>query len=394
MTYLILQTLADGRTQQIPVTEGLSLNVQQGSNYSLIKTDTQQPPNCLKVFKQGNTLIIENDDKKVAEINDFFAKGSDATFTPDSTSLPSETSNSHLLSSQSETLAGEEGLLWAAESDSSFLALSPLTLLGGTLSAGVLAAGISGQTTTLEAPNNQNNPSVTNPNVTNPVLGTVRVALRSDLGIAGDDISSIGTLNISGVDANAVIEYSLDGGSTWSNTFNAIEGLNQLQVRQNDNNGNVSPTTAFSFTLDTAAPNSAPQTTISTTGGLILNGTEAGATIEYSIDGGNTWTTGFTPVEGVNTVMVRQVDIAGNAGPASAAATFTQDTIAPNAPSAAFSLSTGLTVSGTETGALIEYSIDGGNTWTTTFTLWHTLASKRQANSDQLVLRSDLIAHG
>jgi len=366
MTYLILQTFANGRTKQIPVNEGLSLISQQGANYSLIDAETQQPPQALKLIKKGNTLLIEDDGKEIAELNDFFAEGSDATFTTDGTPLASEAASANLISSQTESLAGSEGLLWSAESASSALALSPLTLLGGMLSAGALAAGISGQTTTLEVANNQN--TTTNPSVNNTTLGTVRVALRSDLGTVGDRISSIGTLDVTGADAGASIEYSLDGGTTWSNSFNAAEGLNQVQVRQNDNAGNVSPATTFSFTLDTAAPSSAPSATVSASGGLILSGTEIGSTVEYSIDGGTTWTSSFTPVEGNNSVQVRQVDVAGNVSPASTAISFNQDTTAPNAPTASFSAANGLSVTNTEVGAVIEYSIDGGTTWTNSFT--------------------------
>ena len=50
-----------------------------------------------------------------------------------------------------------------------------------------------------------------------------------------------------------ILEYSIDGGNTWSTSFSAIEGLNTVQVRQTDAAGNVSGTTSFSFTVDTTA---------------------------------------------------------------------------------------------------------------------------------------------
>ncbi len=52
---------------------------------------------------------------------------------------------------------------------------------------------------------------------------------------------------------------------------------------------------------------------ITNNGALTLAGIEIGATVEYSTNGGTTWTTLFTPVEGFNTVLVRQTDTAGNA---------------------------------------------------------------------------------
>ncbi|WP_028111994.1 VCBS domain-containing protein, partial [Ferrimonas kyonanensis] len=52
-------------------------------------------------------------------------------------------------------------------------------------------------------------------------------------------------------EAGARVEYSKDSGHTWTATFNPVEGVNDLQVRQTDIAGNVSPATHFSFTLDT-----------------------------------------------------------------------------------------------------------------------------------------------
>ncbi|MFP3633165.1 hypothetical protein SB776_41885, partial [Burkholderia sp. SIMBA_045] len=73
-------------------------------------------------------------------------------------------------------------------------------------------------------------------------------------------------------------------------SFNADEGVNDVQIRQTDVAGNSSASTSFSFTLDTsvAAPSVAltadsgsratPHST--TAGTLNLTGVETGATIE------------------------------------------------------------------------------------------------------------------
>lgn len=50
----------------------------------------------------------------------------------------------------------------------------------------------------------------------------------------------------------ALVQYSTDSGNTWSNTFVATKGANDLWVRPMDFNGNVSPVSTLSFTLDTA----------------------------------------------------------------------------------------------------------------------------------------------
>ncbi|WP_415265696.1 Ig-like domain-containing protein, partial [Burkholderia ambifaria] len=142
------------------------------------------------------------------------------------------------------------------------------------------------------------------------------VALTTDSGSnATDHITKVGTLNVSGVETGAVVEYSIDGSHTWNTSFNAVEGVNEVQVRQTDIAGNTSDPSSFSFTLDTsaAAPGVALTTDsgsgstdhITNVGTLNLSGVETGATVEYSTDGGHTWITSFNAVEGVNDVQVR-----------------------------------------------------------------------------------------
>ncbi|WP_232467311.1 beta strand repeat-containing protein, partial [Burkholderia ubonensis] len=214
------------------------------------------------------------------------------------------------------------------------------------------------------------------------------VALTTDSGSsASDHITNVGTLNLSGVETGATVEYSTDGGHTWSTSFSATEGLNDVQVRQTDVAGNTSSATSFSFTLDTsaAAPGVALTTDsgssasdhITNVGTLNLSGVETGATVEYSTDGGHTWSTSFSATEGLNDVQVRQTDIAGNTSSATSFS-FTLDTSAA-APGVALTTDSGssavdhitnvgtLNLSGVETGATVEYSTDGGHTWSTSF---------------------------
>ncbi|WP_232455258.1 Ig-like domain-containing protein, partial [Burkholderia ubonensis] len=214
------------------------------------------------------------------------------------------------------------------------------------------------------------------------------VALTTDSGSSAvDHITNVGTLNLSGVETGATVEYSTDGGHTWSTSFSATEGLNDVQVRQTDIAGNTSDPTSFSFTLDTsaAAPGVALTTDsgssasdhITNVGTLNLSGVETGATVEYSTDGGHTWSTSFSAVEGLNDVQVRQTDIAGNTSDPTSFS-FTLDTSAA-APGVALTTDSGssasdhitnvgtLNLSGVETGATVEYSTDGGHTWSTSF---------------------------
>ncbi|WP_244106009.1 beta strand repeat-containing protein, partial [Burkholderia ambifaria] len=214
------------------------------------------------------------------------------------------------------------------------------------------------------------------------------VALTTDSGSsATDHITNVGTLNLAGVETGATVEYSTDGGHTWNTNFNAVEGVNDVQVRQTDVAGNTSAPTSFSFTLDTSA--TAPGVALTTDSGsnatdhvtnvgtLNLTGVEAGATVEYSTDGGHTWSTGFNAVEGVNDLQIRQTDVAGNTSDPTSL-NFTLDTSAA-APGIALTTDSGssatdhitnvgtLNLTGVETGASVEYSIDGGHTWNTGF---------------------------
>ncbi|WP_157648725.1 Ig-like domain-containing protein, partial [Burkholderia ubonensis] len=204
---------------------------------------------------------------------------------------------------------------------------------------------------------------------------------------ASDHITNVGTLNLSGVENGATVQYSVDNGAHWSTSFSAVEGVNDVQVRQTDIAGNTSSATSFSFTLDTsaAAPGvalavdsgSSASDHVTNVGTLNLSGVEAGATVEYSTDGGHTWSTSFSAVEGVNDVQVRQTDIAGNTS-AATSFSFTLDTSAA-APGVALTTDSGssavdhitnvgtLNLSGVETGATVEYSTDGGHTWSASF---------------------------
>ncbi|MBP0596475.1 hypothetical protein J8I87_44345, partial [Paraburkholderia sp. LEh10] len=57
------------------------------------------------------------------------------------------------------------------------------------------------------------------------------VALTTDSGSSPTDhVTNTGTLSLSGVESGATVEYSTDGGHTWSTTFSASEGANDVQV--------------------------------------------------------------------------------------------------------------------------------------------------------------------
>uniref|UniRef100_UPI001FC84D6A beta strand repeat-containing protein n=1 Tax=Paraburkholderia terricola TaxID=169427 RepID=UPI001FC84D6A len=214
------------------------------------------------------------------------------------------------------------------------------------------------------------------------------VALAADSGSsATDHVSSVGTLTLGGIESGATVQYSIDNGAHWSSSFSAVEGANSVQVRQTDVAGNVSATTSFSFTLDTAAvapgvalatdSGSSASDHVTSVGTLTLGGVESGATVQYSIDNGAHWSSSFSAVEGANSVQVRQTDVAGNVS-AATGFSFTLDTAAA-APAVALATDSGssasdhvtsagtLTLGGVEGGATVQYSVDNGAHWSSSF---------------------------
>ncbi|MDC5807983.1 VCBS domain-containing protein [Vibrio europaeus] len=78
------------------------------------------------------------------------------------------------------------------------------------------------------------------------------VSLTSDSGSSSsDNITNVGDLNVGGIEQGATVEYSTDNGVHWSTQFTPNEGVNNVQVRQTDMAGNVSPSTSLTYTLDT-----------------------------------------------------------------------------------------------------------------------------------------------
>ncbi|XGB65114.1 VCBS domain-containing protein [Vibrio chagasii] len=159
-------------------------------------------------------------------------------------------------------------------------------------------------------------------------VAPLQVSLTHDTGSNSSDlITSDGSLTITGQETGATVEYSTDNGHTWTPSFTPQQGSNTVSVRQTDAAGNISPDTSVTFTLDNtiAAPavslrndtgrHSVNTPDLITKDSQLTIQTEAGAKVEYSNDGGHTWTAVFNPVEGVNDLQVRQTDIAGNVSP-------------------------------------------------------------------------------
>lgn len=226
--------------------------------------------------------------------------------------------------------------------------------------------------------------------------------LAADTGIsATDGITNNGTVNISGIEPNAFVQYSTDNGATWKfangSSFVLTEGIyaaGQVQVKSTDLAGNASPVTKLgATTVDQTAPNAATiklandtgssnTDGISSDGTIAVTGVETGATWQYSVDNGKTWLTGtgssFVLAEGnypAGQVQVRAVDTAGNIAKASELpqVSITKSTSAVATVSLAKDTGTSstdgitsdgtLNVSGVPTGSSWQYSLDNGKTW-------------------------------
>jgi hypothetical protein len=145
------------------------------------------------------------------------------------------------------------------------------------------------------------------------------VSLAYDSGASDTDLVT----SLGGLDDNATVEYSVDGGNSWALDFVPVEGQNSVAVRQVDEAGNASDAALIDYLLDSEAPlpidmslladtGSSALDHITNNGALQLGGAETDAVVEYFIDGGINWTANFAAAEGHNSVQARQSDLAGN----------------------------------------------------------------------------------
>ena len=182
--------------------------------------------------------------------------------------------------------------------------------------------------------------------VTMPLL-----TLASDTGILGTDgITSVGTVNVGGLEAGASWQYSTDNGTTWVNgTGSSLtlsgDGTKSVLVQQTDAAGNTSAPATLDLTLDTSI--ATPTITevydsVGTIGPVAIGDVtddqqpklsgqaEAGSTVNVFdgstllgttlADGNGDWT--FTPVtalaEAQHSFTVTATDTAGNSSTSSA----------------------------------------------------------------------------
>jgi hypothetical protein len=256
-----------------------------------------------------------------------------------------------------------------------------------------------------------------------------RLKLAQDTGSSRSDrYTSNGTVRVLKLETGATWEYSINGGSTWlqglGTTFTVPAGTyakGQVRVRQLDVAGNLSPAQASfaAFTVDTQArvPDLRLVHDSKVSGDRVTNnddlrvlGLEAGASWNYSLDGGDTWVKGsgntFSVPQGryrTGQVQVRQTDLAGNVSePLTNFPAFTVDTDAPASPTMALLEDTGVSdsdritnqagilVGGVEANATWQYSLNNGQTWTTDVGLGFLVPEGRYGNGQVRARQIDL----
>lgn len=214
---------------------------------------------------------------------------------------------------------------------------------------------------------------------------------------AADRVTRDASITVQGLEDGALWDYSVDGGTTWlagSGTtldLSAVpDGEVQLLVRQTDVAGNASEAASLDFVLDTTVTAPAllllQDTGTSASDGITRDGRvqildlETGATWDYSLDGGLTWTAGSGTIldladitSGPIQLLVRQTDIAGNVSGVTSLDLVLDTT--SDAPTLTLHTDTGsdatdlitqvgqIQIEGLETDATWDYSTDGGVTW-------------------------------
>ncbi|HEY1395556.1 hypothetical protein, partial [Roseateles sp.] len=169
-------------------------------------------------------------------------------------------------------------------------------------------------------------------------------------------INAQGSLLVHRLEEAASWEYRIDGGDWLAGKGDTLvsgalhEGLQTVDVRQTDLAGNVSEVDSLAVTLDSTPPDAvssvartqdgaiAPNHLINATGYVSIDNLEQGGSWEYKVNGDDHWRHGAGQQlssrvldEGENTVQLRQIDAAGNAGQATTMQV-DLDTTAPDAP--------------------------------------------------------------
>ncbi len=222
--------------------------------------------------------------------------------------------------------------------------------------------------------------------------------------LTGGITRSNGLFHISGLESGARWEYSIDSGKTWNTGQGTSFKLptperrdagylaESIQVRQIDLAGNTSPITKNLTAFRVAAPpaelslsllqdtGASAKDGVTSNGRMKVSGLETGARWTYSIDGGQSWQVGngsllvLSPrAYEAGQVQVKQVSALGIESRVTRHGALHIDT---GAEALSLQMDKAVTqgdivrsngvfhITGLETGARWEYSVNGGKTWT------------------------------
>ncbi|WGD54678.1 Ig-like domain-containing protein [Bradyrhizobium sp. CB1650] len=176
-------------------------------------------------------------------------------------------------------------------------------------------------------------------------IATPTVALTHDTGSSDSDgITSDASLTVSAAAGDVTRTYAVDGGTaSASYVAPTTDGAHTVVVTDTDTAGN-SASGSLTFTLQNAVATptvalthdtgSSSSDNITKDASLTVSAAAAGVTRTYTVDGGTAAATYTAPTtDGVHTVLVTDANTAG--GSATASITFTLDTTADSAPTAA-----------------------------------------------------------
>ncbi|WP_229257303.1 Ig-like domain-containing protein, partial [Duganella callida] len=252
---------------------------------------------------------------------------------------------------------------------------------------------------------------------------------NSDLitNVAGQTISGTLSGNLAGGES---VQVSLDNGATWTNATASVgastwslanqtlSGSGTLQVRVTNPGGSSTPLSA-SYVLDTTAPTTTngsvafsadtgasgtdliTKTAAQTISGTLGANLAAGEHVEVSLNNGaswavasatgaNSWQLAGQTLAGSNTLQVRVVDAAGNAGPVSSNA-YVLDTAAPTA---ALSINVTVLGNGQTVPVTVSFSETPYNLSLASFTGVNGTVGNLQATADPRVYTIDFTPNG
>ena len=201
---------------------------------------------------------------------------------------------------------------------------------------------------------------------------TPTLSLATDTGSSASDfITADGTVTVAGLETGGTWEVSTDNGATWSAGIGSsvplgTDAIYDVMVRQTDLAGTTSdPSAALHMTRDTAAL--APVLELAIDSDVVgdgltnvnqinVQGLEAGATWEYSLDGGLAWAAGVGNgfallADGHYNLQARQTDLAGNHSASSA----------PLSVTLTLPVTHGATGNDTLSGSAVAEAIDAGD---------------------------------